>query len=370
MKQIQFEWKKLVRTKVYPIFLLLTVIFVSGMFFYNYLQQDQIQGKKVNYFSGLQREVSRQNLHNLEQLRMYPNNEELELKVKVGSNLASLLGQLSTSIQEGNWREELRLEIEAYEKAKEFIQFDGARFGVGETDMNYTIRLNEELLARNLPKEDFDLSIQTSIFMKKIISLILSPIGFIAMLFVLGMMITREYEEHNIKLVMTLPIKRIQYMLIKFISLLSASLIWLLVIFGLSYTLPSLLGKSEEDTGNIFTYPLYTKQDTFLNSEIYIQDAIIYSVGFTVFAISLLLFLAFTIRNTILTILSILIILISAMLLSGYGILSAYSPLSYEMVDAIILKEPESHPIGILVLLVSTVILLSLTFILNRKRGI
>ncbi|WHT49206.1 hypothetical protein QNH10_06170 [Sporosarcina thermotolerans] len=48
MKKIFFEWKKITRLKVFPIFMQLTFVFVFGLFFYNHMSQDQIKVKRLS----------------------------------------------------------------------------------------------------------------------------------------------------------------------------------------------------------------------------------------------------------------------------------------------------------------------------------
>lgn len=51
MKLILFELKKMIRTKGVPILLLLTVLFICGLFMRNVIQQDVLQTKKIEKFS-------------------------------------------------------------------------------------------------------------------------------------------------------------------------------------------------------------------------------------------------------------------------------------------------------------------------------
>lgn len=366
MKPLLFEGKKLIRTKVFPTFLLVTILFITGVFIWNVFQQDAIQANKVAYFFEISKEVSSQNMSDREELKDSPN-PDLEKKLQVGGSLSAQLKQLIQEIQNKNWKEELTVEIGAYKTAMEYLEFHGARFGVSRSEMEKTIHLNEELLIRNLPKEDFDLSIQTSIFMKKILSLIMNPVGFILLLFVLGPMITREFEENNMKMVYALPIPKVQYLLIKFISLLVASLLWVATVFLLSFLLPNFFGHAE---GDIFNYPLFTNEGNFVSSGDYLKMAMVYSIGFTAFAISLLVFLGFMTRNTILTYLITLLVLIGGWIVSDNGIHSIANPLSYQTIDFAILHTASYYPMGTIVLVGTMILLLILTFLINRKRGI
>ena len=62
-------------------------------------------------------------------------------------------------------------------------------FSLGQTEMDETILINEELLRLGLKKEDFDLSIEGAIFLKKVMNLVITPIGFLIVLLILGIVI-------------------------------------------------------------------------------------------------------------------------------------------------------------------------------------
>lgn len=312
MKKIIFEWKKISRLKVFLIFLQLTFVFVFGLYFYNHMSQDQIKVKKTEYFTELRKDVSRQLLQAEEEHKKRPS-MGLSGQLHYGAELSAKLQQLIGTIHSGHWQAELQTEIEVYETAIQYTTYDSAYFGVSLIDMERIIKLNEELLKRNLPKEDFELSIQTSIFMKKVVSLVMNPIGFVMLLFVLGLIVTKEFDDNTIRQVFTLPMTRIEYMSIKFITIVSSGVLWLALIFGSSYLLGELLGRAE---GNIFQYPIYTSQDTFISSGKYLIEAVLYSFSFMIFSVGLLLLLAYVFRNTVVTFSALLFIMAGGWLLT------------------------------------------------------
>lgn len=365
MKKLLFEWKKINRLKVFPIFLQLTLVFVFGLFFYNHLSQDKIAVKKTELFTELRKDVSQQ-LHRVEEELKKSSSGGLRGQLHYGTELSASLQQLILTIQSSDWQAELQTEIEVYETAIQYTRYDSAYFGVSLIDMERTIQLNEELLKRNLPKEDFDLSIQTSIFMKKVVSLVMNPIGFVMLLFVLGLIVTKEFDDNSIRQVLTLPMTRIEYMFIKFITIVSGGVLWLALLFGSSYLLGELLGQAE---GNIFQYPIYTGQDTFISSGKYLVEAVIYSFSFMTFSVGLLLLLAYAFRNTIVTFSALLFIMAGGWLLTSYGFQNMFNPFTYQMVDQAILQTPQFFPAGIAVLFVALLIVLVATMLVNRKRG-
>lgn len=366
MKIILFEWKKLFRLKVYPVFLLLTLFFVSSLFFYNYLMQDQITTKKVEHFTKLRQDVSQQ-MFMLEDELSKKSNPVLEAQLETAEELSNRLQELINIIYAKDARKELEVEIAVYETAQKFIRFENAYFGVSEMDMKKFISQNEELLKRNLPKEDLDLSIQPAIFVKKIVSLIMTPIGFILLVFVLGIVVTKELDEYSIRQVFSLPVSRSYYVVCKFFSLFVASILWLITVYGSAYLLGEVFGKKE---GDFFNYPLYTKLDTFITSGEFIMQSMIYSISFIAFALCILLLVAYFFKNTITTYSFLLIFFAGGWLLSSYGFQHIWNPFTYQMVDQVIMDSPQYYPVGIVILFVAGILSLFAATIIIRKRGI
>ncbi|GKV55368.1 hypothetical protein NCCP2222_13150 [Sporosarcina sp. NCCP-2222] len=365
MKKILFEWKKISRLEVFPVFLQLTFVFVFGLFFYNHMSQGQIEIKKIEYFTELQNDVNQQ-LLNIEQEMKKGKSKSLKAQLHFGTDLSTKLQELISAIISQDWKSELEKEILVYESAMEYTKFDGSYFGVSVIDMENTMKLNEELLKRNLPKEDFNFSIQTSIFMKKVISLVMNPVGFVMLLFVLGLIVTREFDDNSIRQVLTLPMTRIQYMFIKFITIVSGGILWLAIIFATSYGLGELLGRAK---GNIFQYPIFTSQDTFISSGEYLVEAALYSFSFMVFSVGMFLLLAYLFQNTIVTFSALLFIIAGGWLIDSYGFQNLFNPFTYQMVDQAILRTPQFFPGGVAVLCVALTLMLAATLMLNRKRG-
>lgn len=365
MKLLLFEFKKVMKAKVFLYFLLATVLFISIIFIYQIIQQDSIQAKKIDYYSSIARDVAQENYISRDRLKQGPD-ADAEAKLEIGQPFYSDLTYLLEVYNNNDWEEEIKAEIVVSKHALNW-RLHYPNFRISEYELNKTIRLNEELLKRQLPKEDLDLSIQPTIFTKKIISIFLNFIGFIGLLLVLGTVVTREFEDKNMQLVFSLPISRGRYIGMKFISLIMLAFLWLAAVFTVSFLLPYLFGGKRED---IFNYPLYTYDDVFINSGDYLVKAIVLSLSFTLFAISLIVFISYLVRNTIITFIVAILLFISGYVVSEYGFYFLINPFSYQSIDGSVLRFTEQYPVIHVILLLFAVVLVSLTIILNRKRGI
>lgn len=351
--------------KIFVVFLLVTILLLGGLFLRNIILQDTIAVKKIEKFSAYAYEVSNGIQGDNYYLEENGTDEVVEARLEVGNLLLDYLNQLITHIQNGQWEEELKVEINVYNTALKYKEMEGY-FQASLTDMKGIMRYNEKLLERGLPKEDMDLSLQPTIFMKKVVSLFLSTIGFLAIMLVLGILITREYEEHNIRMINALPVSKTTYIVAKYLSLFIAGCVWLVVVFGLSYLLPTLFGHS---VGDIFHYPLSTLEGDFISSGSYINQAILYGFLFMSFAVAILVLLGFLIRNTLLTYLTAIFLFIVTYFLLENGWTNKLNPFTYQNTDFIILNEQGLYPQGMVPLLVTTILLLIVAAIFNRKSG-
>ncbi|WP_042221047.1 ABC transporter permease [Oceanobacillus manasiensis] len=357
MNLLLFEFKKIIRTKAFPIFLIVTLALITGLFLRNVILQDTIVAQKIEHFSEYASEVSSENTGDNMTLHRDGPNAAIEERLEVGKLLADQLSQLLGAIQNNLWEEELQVEIEVYETAITYKNMNG-NFRASIADMEDISRLNEELLRVGLPKENMDLSIQTSIFLKKVVSLFLSTPGFLVFLLVLGVSITREFEDRNIQMVYALPIARLQYVLTKFTSVLLCGVSWLAVVFITSYLLPLVFGHNE---GNIFHYPLFTAEGNFITTGDYVKKTILYSALFMTFTVSLLTLLGFLTKNTIVSYLVGIFVFVGSWIVIENGMVFSLNPLTYQNIDASSLYQQGYDVKGICALLIASVVLLALT---------
>ncbi|CEG26220.1 ABC transporter permease [Bacillus sp. B-jedd] len=364
MKLLQFEFKKIVRSRVFLIFLLTSILFICGLFTRNIIQQDRIQAKKIEYFSKFSSAVFTQN----EGDRLALENEanpDIEARIKTGDLLYSQLKQLLQAIDEKKWKEELIFEIKVYQLAMDYQELKGT-FPLNKKDMQLGIKINQKLLERNLPKEDLDLSIQPPIFMKKIVTMLLNIAGFTLLLLVLGNQITKDFEDRTIHLVYGLPISRGRYVMIKFLSLFISGFVWLALVLAASYILPNFVAETVK--GNSFNYPLLTDTAKIISISLYLKQAFLYSLCFIAFSISVLTFLGFLLRSTILTSIVTILIFIGGLIVTKNSPTSILNPFTLENINSSIVHMEVSQN-GIILTIGYSLLLLFMTLGIN-KRGL
>lgn len=365
MKLLLFEFKKMIRTKMVFYLFLFTMLFIGIVFLTNVIQQDTITIKKVTYFSELSSEVSSQNSGDQEDLKkLY--DPDIEARVEIGKPLYGLIRDLIRAIETEEAALELQLENDVYGMAMTYKDMRGP-FSLGQIEMDETILINEELQRLGLKKEDFDVSIEGAVFLKKVMNLVITPIGFLIVLLMLGIFITREFEEHNIQLIFTLPIPKWKYILIKFSSFFIVFIVWIAFVLSLAYLFPYIFSSAEK---NVFTYPLLTKADQLTTIGIYLKEGTLIAISFAFFAVALLLFLSFFIRNTMITYIVLFILFIGGWIITSNDVIHFINPFVYQQIESVLIAFPTYYPGGLAVLIVSAIVLLLLTISVTEKRGI
>ena len=355
----------MIRTKTVLYLFLFTALFIAGIFLKNVIQQDSIIPKKVTYFSEFSSEVSSNNSGDLEDLKKL-HDPEIEARLEIGNHLYGLIRELIQAIETEEAAQELQLENDVYRMAMTYKEMEG-RFSLGQIEMDETILINEELQRLGLKKEDFDLSIEGAVFLKKIMNLVITPIGFLIVLLILGTFITREFEDHNAQLIFTLPIPKWKYIMTKFSSFFIVFIVWITFVLSLAYLLPSIFSQADS---NFFKYPLLTKADQLTTIGIYLKEGTLIAICFALFAVALLLCLSFFIRNTIITYVALFIFFIGGWMMTSNDVTHFINPFVYQEIETVLIALPAYYPGGLAVLIISALVLLLLTISVTEKRGI
>ena len=365
MKLLLFEFKKMIRTKTVLYLFLFTALFIAGIFLKNIIQQDSIIPKKVTYFSAFSSEVSSSNLGDLENLKKI-HDPAIEARLEIGTHLYGLLRDLILAIETEETAQELQLENDVYRMAMTYKEMEG-QFSLGQIEMDETILINEELQRVGLKKEDFDLSIEGAVFLKKVMNLAITPLGFLIVLLILGTFITREFEDHNAQLIFTLPIAKWKYIMTKFSSFFIVFIGWITFVLSLAYLLPAIFSQADS---NFFKYPLLTNADQLTTIGIYVKEGTLIAICFALFAVALLLFLSFFIRHTIITYVVLFIFFIGGWIMTSNDVTHFINPFVYQEIDSVLIALPTYYPGGLAVLIISALVLLLLTISVTEKRGI
>ncbi|MCG3087603.1 ABC transporter permease subunit [Sporosarcina cyprini] len=365
MRQLLFEMKKMTRTRLLFFLAAGTLLLIGAIFIRNVLQQDMVTAEKVESFSNHLQDVSSQNRTDLMMMEDEPS-EELELRLNKGLDLQDKLNELIDSISKGLWEDELQGEIEVSRSAMAYKDARG-RYTMSHADLEDTIRLNEQLLALGLPKEDPDRSNQPPLFMKQMMVLVLNPVGYTVLFLLLGISITREFEDRNMRMVYAFPVPRWRLVLVKFISLLLVAMSWLVYFLLLSYLLPNLVMETREQ---IFDYPLLLTSGELMRVGSYINEAVLYSAGTLFFATAMVTLIGFGFRQTIVSSVIITALFTGGWMLARNGMDVFLNPFTYVSGNQVILSQPAFYPGGILVLLIVSIVLLFAAMWSNQRRGV
>ncbi|WP_042220666.1 ABC transporter permease [Oceanobacillus manasiensis] len=366
MKIIQFEWKKLWKSKAFIAILLITIALIAGLFTRNYFYQDIVKTQKMEMFREHSLNVISQVDADRDTLEEIGEGVDpiLEENVELGLSLYRKLQELRAAVDAGEDLSALQLENEAYELAMQYLSKD-KRYPLTEIEMQDEVKLNEELLQKELPKEDLQASIQPAVFMKQVMQLLFNTFGFFILVVIIGTPIVKEFDDHTIKLTYGLPISSHRLVLSKWLSMVLSGAIWFGLVLLAAYAVSTVLGK---DLANPFEYPLYTEQMTFITMGEYVTQSIFFGLFYLILLMSFFIFLSFLLKSTLVVHIVLLILFVVNFIMTSNGVIHPIIPWSYqELGQAVILSETASW-IGAVLSLVLTSILLLFAILTSKRR--
>ncbi|GAQ18259.1 hypothetical protein OPHB3_2198 [Oceanobacillus picturae] len=368
MKIIQFEWKKLWKSKAFIAFLLITVAIVAALFTRNYFYQDIVKSKKVESFQEQSSNViatvntDRKTLEEIGE----GVDPTLEENIELGLSLYQKLQELLAAVDADEDLSALQLENDAYELAMQYISMqEGFRYPLTELEMQDEIKLNEELLQKELPKEDLHASIQPAVFMKQVVQLLFNTFGFFILVVIIGTPIVKEFDDRTIKLSYGLPISSRRLVLSKWLSMVLSGTTWFGLIMLTTYAISTVFGK---EIANPFEYPLYTEQMTFMTSGEYVTQSIIYGLFYLIVLMSFFIFLSFLLKNTLVVHIVLLILFVINFMMTSNGLIHFALPWSYQELDQTVLLRENASWIGAILSLVLTGVLLLFAVLSSKRR--
>lgn len=366
MSMIHFEWKKLFRGKTFYFFIGLTVLLIIGLFIRNYAYQDIIASERIEHFKHHTSEITSQLATDRKDLEDVGEQDGsiLVKSIETGMSLHEKLYDLITALEDDEQLEALKIENRVYELALHY-QSLGKYYPMSATDMEYEMMLNEDLLSKNLPKENLTSSIQIAVFMKQVSQYAFSTFVFLILLIIIGTPILKEFDDHTIKLTYVLPVSPNHMILSKWISSCLAGIGWLIVTFVTSFSVANIFGFAEEGS---FDYPFFTKDMTLISASDYLQQAVMMSIFYLSMIIGLFMFLSFAIKNSY-----IVYIVLSILFIGNYIVLQSdlsyvWLPWNYQEMDLLILQT-ESFPwIALLGMVIVTTMLLIVSMVVSKRR--
>ncbi|BAC12228.1 hypothetical conserved protein [Oceanobacillus iheyensis HTE831] len=366
MKILLFEWKKLWKSKAFILLLLVSMILIAGLFIRNYIYQDIVKSQKIEMYQDHASNVLSQLMGDQEDRREIGEGVDpiLEEKVEVGSSLYGKHEELITAINEDEEITALQLENETYDLAIKYHSLE-KNYPLSKIDMEDEIRLNEELLMKQLPKENLNASIQPAVFMKQVIQLLLNTFGFLILIVIIGTPMIKEFDDNTIRLTYGLPISSRRMVLSKWGGLVLSGMTWFGIVLLFTYFIVATFGK---ELPNPFEYPFYTEQMNFILGEDYIQQSIIFGMLYLLTLTALFVWLMFLMKNTLVVHLVILFLFLINFLVIKSGFVYPFLPWSYQELDVVTLQQKQASWIGVFLNIGITTLLLLLAITSSKRR--
>ncbi|MFD1336630.1 ABC transporter permease [Oceanobacillus iheyensis] len=366
MKILLFEWKKLWKSKAFILLLLVSMILIAGLFIRNYIYQDIVKSQKIEMYQDHASNVLSQLMGDQEDRREIGEGVDpiLEEKVEVGSSLYGKHEELITAINEDEEITALHLENETYDLAIKYQSLE-KNYPLSQIDMEDEIRLNEELLMKQLPKENLNASIQPAVFMKQVIQLLLNTFGFLILIVIIGTPMIKEFDDNTIRLTYGLPISSRRMVLSKWGGLVLSGMTWFGIVLLFTYFIVATFGK---ELSNPFEYPFYTEQMNFILAEDYIQQSIIFGMLYLLTLTALFVWLMFLMKNTLVVHLVILFLFLINFLVIKSGFVYPFLPWSYQELDVVTLQQKQASWIGVFLNIGITTLLLLLAITSSKRR--
>ncbi|MEO4052047.1 ABC transporter permease subunit [Solibacillus sp. CAU 1738] len=303
MKFFIFELKKTVFSRRFSYTLLVLFIFILGLYLRNVAFQDLVVEEQERQVTLYTQEAQ----SHLRVLTKAPETEAITEQIKYLANALNMLYEWKPLIKSEDWQARLQAEnafISAIIPYKEV----GGEFSLLTTDLNRTLVWNEHLLSQGIEPKSENYSITLPNFMKQITDLYVNFGAIILLLLIIGDMLTMEFENGSIRLLYTQPLKKSSIIHVKWAS----AAVFYIIITACLYVFTWLLGYIGGKSGT-FLYPVMveTKENiSFITIAQYVQWSLLSTTSIILFVISLCLLLSLIFKNSIITLLSTVLILI------------------------------------------------------------
>lgn len=357
-------------------YMMLSVVIVIVILFLNETMESLMETDEVKSLSFSIEESNRI-------IRELPNLNLPEDRLKIALEEDKVKLQLQEQklqfIKKDNWKEAILVDLQLDENFLRGIK--SGRIGGGEPVEVVESRmvLNKELLDKNVEPTHEVYSTKGFNFTRSVANLFYSYVGIIFIVFLIGDILSREFERGTMKLHFSQPLSRITTLNTKGIFALFSSLLILFIITITAFISGSIMS----GTGSIhYPVPFYSDPMRFMG----VGQQLLQSASLFVFALIFIILITFLIatisRNSIITVgLTIILIGVFAFGVTNYQFLADVAhliPFTYidtmNVVNGKLAFEMDNPSInlnnGILIMILFSIILYVVTMFLIRKKDI
>ncbi|WAA12803.1 ABC transporter permease subunit [Fervidibacillus halotolerans] len=232
---MKFELKKSWRSRKIFLLFLFTLIFVSGLFFRNFLMQEEIKERKLQQLSPLAKEVHEISSEYTKKLFDNPENTTFQAINDHLIEMQTKLQDLTNAIKYEDWESVPLFELQFLESIQNYQILGGEFKTLQGLELEKAIEKNKILVHNNLPYEDDQYSLSTPNFIKLISTTFMSLLGIVFFIFIIGDLFVEDLEGQTIRTIYTQPIKKWKVILSKYITMLITSVIAVFFIFIISF---------------------------------------------------------------------------------------------------------------------------------------
>lgn len=340
MRLFQFELKKIVFSKRFLYIMAFVILCIGALFLRNHIFQATIQQEREEYILSAMRE-GQKNISQLElTIENNPKDEVAKEKIIRMEEIINTLFDMRKAFHASDWQQELRIENLFLAQLQDYKAM-GGEFSYLSEDIKRTLAYNTKHIATNIAPEHETYSTALPNFMKQIIDIIVN-FGIIAVVLILvGDSLTTEFEQRSIQFLYTQPLKKSAIIRSKFWSAVIIYGVVTLCSLVTAWGVALLFGKQ-----GTFLYPILIEENgifSFMTITEYGIAALTSVTVIILFVISLCLIVSLLFKNTIVSLLTVLILLIG-----GYALFAQLSFSNIEWLNPFeyVLAKETIHKVG------------------------
>lgn len=296
MKLLTFELKKIIYSKKF-LFLMIAIIgAIVFLFLRNISLQSYIKNEEQEYIESHLKIVYSNSLGHRNKLEIDPDNELELILMEINNEMKEPLFEQRNASAENDWKKRLNAEntfltlISKYNGA-------GGTYPLSEREIEQTLAMNTKLIEENIAPEHEKYSIAFPNFMMQVTDTYINLGAIILMLILISEIVTSEFEQHSIKLLLTQPKRRGSILFSKWL----VTLILYVITTAITLLITVAIGLTIGNKGT-FDYPiLFEKKSgiSFYSISGYILESLTLQTVIVGMIISFYLFISLLIRNTL-----------------------------------------------------------------------
>lgn len=367
MSMFSFELKKILFSKRFLYTLIIFALLIVGLFIRNLFFLDLVQEQEENKVIEYTREVQA-NLNSLG--LMLESNPEDTIKKEQYKHLGIAVNALydwRSLISSEDWRAALTKQNEFLSALILYKELKG-EFSLTTKEIKSTLALNEQHLTVGIRPESEQYSTSLPNFMKLVTSVYVNLGAIIILLLIVGDGLTAEFEQRSIQFLYTQPIKKHAILHAKY----GTAIVVYIGITALLYAVTWLCGLLIGESGT-FQYPVllqFEEPYKFITIGEYIQWSLIGTTVTVVMVISLYLFISLIVKQTIVTLLITIILLVGGFFATqaiSSDVLSFVNPFALVFAGVKVLNVAELWGRSVPIIIVLAIVLYGLTLVKIKR---